>query len=140
GLLIALPEWLRPDLPLGLRFDTLAAPTGACDFMAAHGVRGRGFQHSHFGGYLAWRFPNERGRLPFISTQAEYSPPADRAGYLAALSSAEGWRALDGERQFDYVMLERSQVGRDSLLDVLDREAGWRMVFSDDAAELLVRA
>ena len=139
GLALALPGWLRADLPLGLGFDTLAAPVAACDFMAAHGVRGRGFQHTHFGGYLAWRFPRERGRLPFISTQAEYSSPADRAGYLAALSSAEGWRTLDEEHAFDYVMLERSQVGRDSLLDVLDREPGWRMVFSDDAAEVLVR-
>lgn len=139
GLALGLPEWLRSDLPLGLRFDTLAAPVAACDFMAAHGVRGRGFQHTHFGGYLAWRFPRERGRLPFISTQAEYSSPADRAGYVAALAGADGWDALDQERQFDYVMLERTQVGSDSLLDVLDREPGWRMVFSDDAAEVLVR-
>jgi hypothetical protein len=132
-------EWMRVALPLGLRIDTLAAPVAACDFMAAHGVRGRGFQETHFGGYLAWRFPRQRGRLPFISTQAEYSPPADRAGYLAALASAEGWRALDEARRFDYVLLERGQVGGDSLLDVLDREPGWRMVFSDDAAEVLVR-
>src|SRR5262249_1185563 len=139
GFAFGIPEWARVDLPLGLRIDTLAAPAGACDFMAAHGVRGRGFQDSHFGGYLAWRFPRERGRLPFISTQAESSPPADRAGYLAALASAEGWRALDRDRRFDYVLLERGQVGGDSLLDVLDREPGWRMVFSDDAAEVLVR-
>jgi len=139
GFAFGIPEWARVDLPLGLRIDTLAAPAGACDFMAAHGVRGRGFQDSHFGGYLAWRFPRERGRLPFLSTQAEYSPPADRAGYLAALASAEGWRALDRDRRFDYVLLERGQVGGDSLLDVLDREPGWRMVFSDDAAEVLVR-
>jgi len=139
GFAFGSAQWMRVALPLGLRIDTLAAPVAACDFMAAHGVRGRGFQETHFGGYLAWRFPRERGRLPFISTQAEYSPPADRAGYLAALTSAEGWRALDDERRFDYVLLERGQVGGDSLLDVLDREPGWRMVFSDDAAEVLVR-
>jgi hypothetical protein len=132
-------DWMQVALPLGLRIDTLAAPVAACDFMDVHGVRGRGFQDTHFGGYLAWRFPRERGRLPFISTQAEYSPPADRAGYLAALASAEGWRALDDTRRFDYVLLERGQVGGDSLLDILDREPGWRMVFSDDAAEVLVR-
>ena len=139
GLAFAVPEWRRADLPLGLRFDTLAVPAAACDFMAEHGVRGRGFQHSHFGGYLAWAFPGERGRLPFLSTQAEYSPPADRAGYIAALASAQGWHALDEARRFDYALLERNPVGSDSLLDVLDREPDWRMVFSDDAAEVLVR-
>jgi tetratricopeptide (TPR) repeat protein len=139
GIALCLPEWVRPELPLGVRFDPETVPEAACDFMAAHGVQGRGFNDTHFGGYLAWRFPLDRRRLPFISTQPEYSPAEDRAGYVAALEKAEGWRLLDARRHFDYVLLERNQMGLDSLLDRLDQQPNWRMVFSDDAAELLVR-
>jgi len=136
---LCVPEWARPELPLGMGFDPATFPAGACNFMAAHGVRGRGFNHTHLGGYLPYRFGPDRGRLPFMSTQPEYSSPEERRGYLDALRNFEGWRALDARYHFDYVLLERDQFGGDSLLDFLDRDRRWAMVFSDDAAELLVR-
>lgn len=135
---LCVPEWARPDLPLGIGFDAVSFPAGACNFMDAHGVRGRGFNHSHLGGYLPYRFWPERERLPFISTQPEYSSPEERSGYVEALRSFDGWRTLDGRYRFDYALLERDQFGGDSLLDFLDRDRRWTMVFSDDAAELLV--
>ncbi len=136
---ICVPDWIRPDLPLGIGYDPVAVPEKACDFMAAHRIRGRGFNPSHFGGYLPYRFWPERERLPFISTQPEYTPAADRLLYLRALVSEEGWRELDAKYHFDYALLGREQVGRDSLLDFLDRDPRWALVFSDDAAQLLVR-
>ncbi len=136
---LCLPEWLRPDLPLGIGLDRRTIPEHACDFMAAHGVQGRGFNHFHLGGYLPYRFWGVPGRLPFMSTQPELSRPEDRRLYVEALRSGEGWRALDGRYRFNWVLLDRDPVGEDSLPDVLDRDPTWAMVFSDDTAQLLVR-
>jgi hypothetical protein len=107
--------------------------------MQAQGIRGRGLNTSSYGGYQAFRFWPDRARLPFLSSQLEYTPAADRALYLSALRTEAGWRALDAKHDFDYVMVERDQVPGDSLLDFLDHDPRFAMVFADDAAELLVR-
>ena len=136
---IGWPSWRRVDLPLSISIDPRTYPARACDFMAAHGVQGRGLNNSSYGGYQAFRFWPVRDRLPFLSSQPEYTPADDRALYLSALRTEAGWRALDDKHQFDYVMVERDQALGDSLLDFLDRDPRFAMVFSDDAAELLVR-
>jgi tetratricopeptide (TPR) repeat protein len=139
AIAICLPEWRRPGLPLGIGLDPATYPERACDFMAEHGIRGRAFNHSHLGGYLPYRFWPERGRLPFMSTQPEYTPREERQGYLEALLHPAGWAALNARHRFDYLLLEREQSAADSLLDFLDRDPRWALVFADDAAELLVR-
>lgn len=137
--LIGWPSWTSVTLPLSISIDTRTYPARACDFMADHGIRGRGLNTSSYGGYQAFRFWPERDRLPFISTQAEYTPVEDRTLLLGAMRTEAGWRALDDKHDFDYVMVERDQVLGDSLLDFLDRDPRFAMVFADDAAELLVR-
>jgi hypothetical protein len=136
---LCVPEWARPELPLGVGFDRVAFPVAAADFMAAHRVRGRAFNHFHLGGYLAWRGWPERDRLPFMSTQPENSPREDRVAYLPALSSAAGWQALDARHHFDYAVLDRAPSPGDHLLDTLDGDSAWAVVFLDDAAAVFVR-
>jgi len=137
--LIGWPHWTRIDLPLSRSIDARTIPAEACDFMETHGIRGRGLNNFSYGGYQAFRFWPDRTRLPFLSTQPEYTPESDRALYLSALRTEAGWRALDAKHDFDYVLVERDQVLGDSLLDFLDRDPRFAMVFADDAAELLVR-
>ena len=132
-------EWLRTDLPLGLRIDPRTYPERACDFLARHRVRGRGFNHFHLSGYLAYRFEGDPGRLPFMSTQPELSSPEQRRLYVDGLQSQEGWHALEDRFRFDWLLLDPTPGPGDSLLDVLDREPRWALVFADDAGELLVR-
>jgi hypothetical protein len=136
---ISLPEWLRPDLPLGLGLDPTSVPTAACDFLREHDVRGRGFNPFHFGGYLAFRAGAERDRLPFMSTQPEQTPRADRVLYPRVFSDPAAWRALDQRHHFEYLLLDRDQDPGDRLPDFLDRDTAWVMVFSDDVASVLVR-
>ena len=136
---ISLPEWTRPDLPLGLGLDLSGVPVAACDFLRDHGVRGRGFNPFHFGGYLAFRAGADRGRLPFMSTQPEQTPRADRLLYPRIFGDPAAWRALDGRHRFEYLVLDREQDPGDRLPDFLDRDTSWVMVFGDDAAEVLVR-
>src|SRR5207249_2455776 len=53
-----------PDFRKVVRWDLL--PVRACDFMAEHDVRGRGYNMFWHGGYLLWRFWPDRDRLPFM--------------------------------------------------------------------------
>ncbi|TMQ69023.1 MAG: hypothetical protein E6K80_13080 [Candidatus Eisenbacteria bacterium] len=131
--------WRRPDLPLSLSIDPGSVPERACDFIEAHGIRGRGLNDSSHGGYQAFRFWPDRWRLPFLSSQPEYTPAEDRRLFLSALRSADGWRAFDAKHHFDYLLLERDQAPGDSLLDFLDHDPRFALVFADDAAELLLR-
>jgi len=139
---IAALTWLeatRPDRPFGLGIAMRNVPEHAAAFIEAQGIRGRAFNHMQHGGYLAYRFWPDRERLPFVTTQPELSTAATRAAYLEALRRPAAWYALDAERRFDFVLLERDQTPGDRLLDVLDPDTSWVMVFGDDAAELYVR-
>lgn len=139
SVLMCIPAWAHPLLPLGIGIKSRSVPKGAADFMATHRFAGRGFNHFHLGGYLAYRFWGDAGRLPFMSTQPELARPLERRLYVDALTRPEGWRAIQDHYRFDWALLEREQVGDDHLLDFIDRDSAWTMVFSDDAAEILVR-
>jgi len=136
---LSVPAWLRPELPLGIGLRPRSMPQAACDFMEAHGIGGRGFNHFHLGGYLAYRFWGTPARLPFMSTQPELASAEERRLYVGAFQSAQGWSVIQERYRFDWALLDREQLGNDQLLDLLDQDSTWVMVFADDAAELLVR-
>jgi hypothetical protein len=133
-----LHEWSRADRPLGISIDMKRFPVAACDFMAAHGVAGRGFAQTRVGGYQLWRFWPDRSRLPFMDIHQTGSPE-DRRAYAAVFSSRAGWVQMTRRHTFDYVLLDRYQYPGDSLTDVLDADSTWSLVFLDDAGVLYVR-
>jgi Flp pilus assembly protein TadD len=135
---LGLPAWSAAT-GVGVGLDMRFIPARACDFMAAHGVRGRGFNHFHTGGYLLWRFWPERERLPFATIHPEALRREDRFGYEAARTDPAGWQALDARHRFDYALLYRRQLGGDLLLDALDADPRWALVFLDDVGALYVR-
>ena len=139
SILMCLPAWSNPLLPLGIGMRSRSIPEHAADFMASHGFAGRGFNHFHLGGYLAYRFAGDVGRLPFMGTQPELATAEARTLYVGALAHPDGWRALQDRYHFDWALLEREQAGDDHLLDFIDRDSAWTLVFADDAAEILVR-
>ena len=134
---IGIPEWSRPDRPLAIALDWRRFPVRACDFIAAHELRGRAFNSFHFGGYLLWRFWPDPGRRPFMDIHQTGSAE-DRRLYVAAFSR-RGWAEMTRRRTFDYVLLDRYQYAGDSLSDVLDADSSWSLVFLDDAAALYLR-
>lgn len=137
--LVGLPEWTWSRLPLGIGLEMGPFPVRACDFAAAHGIGGRGFNHMHQGAYIAWRAWPNRARLPFITGTPEAASAEQRALYVGAFSGARGWQAIDARYRFDYAILDRRQDPGDALLDVLDQDPAWAAVFMDDAAALFVR-
>ncbi|HEY6867433.1 MAG TPA: hypothetical protein VI792_09255 [Candidatus Eisenbacteria bacterium] len=139
AIAICIPEWTRVEIPLGMGFRRAAFPVAACDFMAAHGVGGRAFNHFHLGGYMAYRSWPATDRLPFMTTQPENAPREDRAMYVAALTDRNAWLALDLRYGFDYLLLARQESPGELLEQNLEGDSTWAMVFADDAAEVLVR-
>jgi len=135
---IGIPDWRRLEYPLGVRLDIARHPVKACDFMAEHGVRGRGF-NDYTGAYQAWRFWPERDRLPFMTGTPEVAAKDDRNLLALAQSGRGAWRALDARHHFDYALISRYRSGWGRLLDFLDADSTWALVFLDDAAALFVR-
>src|SRR5439155_25169016 len=70
----SIPEWRRVEHPLGLALDLSEPPAAACAFIAAHELRGRGFNPFHFGGYQLWRFWPNPARLPFMDIHQTGTP------------------------------------------------------------------
>jgi tetratricopeptide (TPR) repeat protein len=127
----------------GLRFGVGLVPTAvpekACDFIAAHGVRGRGFDDFHLGGYQAYRFWPERERLPFMTTQPELADAEDRRLYGLSMTEEAAWRELDARHRFDYALLDRARTASGRRHDFFDADSTWALVFADDAALVYVR-
>jgi len=141
ALCVTLPlyEWTHFENTLGIRPDDRRAPVAACDFMQRHDVRGRGFNDFFLGGYLLWRFWPDPGRLPYFDIHPEDKSAAERLAYLHAFTAAAGWSALELRQRFDYVLLSRVRARDPGLIDVLDANPAWQLVFADDAAALYVR-
>jgi len=137
-LVVGIPEWTRVELPLGIGIEPRQYPIAACDFMLAHGVRGRGFNQYFNGGYLLWRFWPERERLPFMDIH-QTGTREDRFTYAYATSDPQAWRDLDTRHRFDYVLLRREPYRNDRLVEFLDADTSFALVFVDDAAALWVR-
>src|SRR2546428_844128 len=98
-------------------------PVRACDFIAAHGVRGRGFNHYHLGGYVLWRFWPDRLRLPFMDVH-QTGTREDRRLVAALPTDPAAWRALDRRYRFDYALLNRFRNEGDGSQDALDADTG----------------
>jgi hypothetical protein len=134
----SLPEWSRSDPPLGLKLVTAGMPVAACDFAAAHGIGGRGFNPFHFGGYMLWRFWPDPSRLPFMDIHQTGTPEA-RSLAAAAFLSRPRYRQLASTYHFDYALLDRATGAENRLLDFFDEDTTWALVFVDDDAALYVR-
>ena len=134
----SIPEWRRVEHPLGLSLDLSDTPVAACDFIAAHDLRGRGFNPFHFGGYQLWRFWPDPARLPFMDIH-QTGTPMLRALAAAAFSSRPAYRQLTGAWAFDYALVDRRTAAEYRLLDFFDQDSTFRLVFVDDVAAVYVR-
>jgi len=55
------------------------------------------------------------------------------------MARREGWAPLDQRFHFDYALMDRRRHARTTLLEGLDADTTWALVFVDDAAALYVR-
>jgi len=140
ALIVALPI---PSSALGIFRPAIGIdwdyfPVEACNWIEAHDVRGRSFAPFDWGGYLLWRFWPQPGRLPFMDIH-QAGTRADRDAMAFALIRADAWRFLDDERRFEWAVLYRAAHRNYSILNALDADTTWALVFADDAAALYLR-
>jgi hypothetical protein len=139
AMLLLLPaELLRRDLQPGIGLAGASVPVAACDFVAREHVRGRCFNSFEFGGYLLWRFWPDRDRLPFMDIH-QSGTPAERLRYLTAQADPAAWRDVAERYRLEWCMLRRVHAAGDHLLDFLDADSTWALVFVDDVAAVYVR-
>ncbi len=138
--LASLPSWSDLRYRPGIGTVPTLVPERACDFIAAHGISGRMFNPFYFGGYVAWRFWPDRGRLPFMDIH-QSGTRRDRELYTYAFANPDAWRELERAHDFRVALLDGHPewVAGDRLLDRLDADPGWALVFRDDAAALYLR-
>jgi tetratricopeptide (TPR) repeat protein len=138
--LASLPSWRDTRFRFGVGIVPTLVPGAACDFLAARGISGRMFNPFYFGGYVAWRFWPDRARLPFMDIH-QTGTRRDRDLYAYAFASRDAWDALQRAHDFQVALLDGHQewVRGDRLLDFLDQDPRWALVFRDDAAALYVR-
>lgn len=122
----------------GVGLDRTEMPASAVDFMRRHGVQGRLFNAAPFGSYLAWSAEKGDVPLPFVDLRFRGTPD-DRANYLAAFTRDADWLRLHARHRFDAVVVERYQAPGNTLLDRLDADSTWALVFADDVAAIWVR-
>src|SRR6185503_10456816 len=131
--LLCVPEWSRPDIQPGVGLDPLSTPVSACDFLARNGIRGRMFNDFELGGYLLWRFWPERDRLPFMDIHQSGTPKI-RLVYEAMLSNREVWERASRAFGFQVAIVKRMHARGENLLNFLDADSTWSLVFVDDVA------
>jgi hypothetical protein len=138
AIAIAYPELTRPTVPIAVAFSTQVYPEYACNWMAKRDVRGRGFNPFSYGGYLLWRFYPDQGRLPFMDIH-QTGTPKDVDLYAYSWADSGAWHTLDAERRFDWVLVARRHGSAAHLMDYLDADSRWSLVFADDIAALYLR-
>lgn len=100
--------------------------SGACDFIAGHGLTGKMYNDYVIGGYLIWRLAPER--QVFVDGRSlEYG--ALMMHRIARISMREGFEDLDAEYKFDYLVFQQR---KDSRLLYLDDNPDWRCLYFDD--------
>jgi hypothetical protein len=132
------PDLARAPVQLGYGFRWDQYPVRACDWIEAHDVRGRAFNPFSYGGYLLWRFYPDSTRLPFMDIH-QAGTKQIRYEYAWAGQDSVAWRTLDGRWRFDWAISMRGAGARVGLLDFLDADTTWALVFSDDVAALYLR-
>jgi hypothetical protein len=126
AIAISLPLLLRPIVRTG----DAATPAAAMAAATRLGLSGRVFNSEGFGGYLAFR-----GVPTFIDGRIELFGNAFLARYLDA---------INGNASVLHRLLDRWQVGwallqpQDPAIGILDRQPGWRRVYSDARAVIFV--
>ena len=130
--------WKYADLRPGIGIAPEFPPAAACDFLAAHRIRGRAFNQFETGGYLLWRFCPDRGRLPFMDIH-QTGTREDRLDYVGAMADERVWHDFDARHRFEWALLKRLHSPDDHTLDHLEADASWALVFADDATALFVK-
>lgn len=125
------------DKRFGGGVDRTALVKEAIDYAMARNLKGTVFNDIDTGGYFIWRaFPKRRA---FIDSRLEAVPPSRLLAYSRAVRTAEGWRALDANVSFDYVLLDHTVPVNARLIARLTDDPAWALVHLDPRGLVFLR-
>lgn len=120
---------------LGPRAARAVAPEAAVDEVMKHDPGGRTFNEYGWGGYLIWRWGATRP--VFVDGRGDmYGVEFLKQEYLALWTAQEGWEQALARWKITSVLVAPDAP----LVAVLRRTPGWREVYQDEVAVVLVRS
>ncbi len=114
-----------------LKAPSSVLPVVAVDYLEQHPPRGRLFNSYEFGGYLAFRH-----QPPFIHGITSIFPDQLLRDYVALHNDPTQRASLLDRYEIETMLLHYPTGGEQLLLDYLDTEPDWHLVYWDDACLL----
>jgi hypothetical protein len=115
-------------------------PIGAAAFMEQEHVKGPLFNDAAFGGTLIWKNKKEP---VFIDGRNDVYRGSVTNDYLTIMQTRSGWQELVNEKYKinTFILWYREPLARTTrnLMDHLQKELGYQLVYWDDASIMLVR-
>jgi hypothetical protein len=115
--------------------DASDYPMGAVNFMKTHGLKGNVLADYAWGQYVIWHAaPDSK---VFIDSRYDLGyPPAVVADYMKLERGGAGGAHTLAAYRHDFVLVKNGSAAA----RLMDSQSGWRLIYSDEIAELYARA
>lgn len=115
----------------GNQFSPRRFPVKAVDWLSTHPQEGRMFNNFIWGGYILYRlWP---GQTVFIDGQTDFYGETLTREYTQVTALNEGWEAVLEKYDVAWVIIQSDKP----LVQALQKEMDWNIVYSDDTATIL---
>lgn len=113
------------------QFSEARFPVQAVDWLSSHPQEGKMFNNFIWGGYLLYRLWPEQS--VFIDGQTDFYGEHLAREYTRVASLREGWESVLEEYDVAWVIVQSDKP----LVQALQKELNWRLVYRDDTAAIL---
>ena len=117
----------------GNRFRPDVFPVDAADWIQENDLKGNGFNHFPWGGYLLYRFWPDR--LVFIDGQTDFYGEELTREYEEVITVGESWETVLYKYEVEWALIP---AGSD-LAEVLTYDSTWSLVYFDQTAVIFTR-
>jgi hypothetical protein len=113
------------------RFSEARFPVKAVDWLSGHPQQGKMFNNFIWGGYLLYRLWPEQS--VFIDGQTDFYGEQLAREYTRVASLREGWESVLEKYDVAWVIVQSDKT----LVQALQKELKWRLVYRDETAAIL---
>ena len=117
----------------GYAFDPEVFPIEAVDWLEANPQEGEMFNYFTWGGYLQYRlWPEKR---VFIDSKSDFYGEDFVRQYGQVIAQQDGWEYVLKQNNVDWAILPIDEPAADAI----QRELGWKAIYEDETAVVLIR-